>query len=162
MLPYDDLFAAMNRDLERCWCQPLPLMISIELSFRISEQYNQRLADRLADHSFQDARDEIDFFKNIQPQFLAESAYYCLLNYAHNFCPSDSNERIAFWKRQADRLGKFKVKNPLFYQYHNSNSTESDNLYYRQPLPGNFPKLLGDLWARERFAIYAQEQVQNT
>lgn len=159
MSSYDQLYATLIRELDHCGGRGLPLLISIELRFRIAEQYNRRLLKQVEDNGFTDPDDEINFYKNILPKFIAESAYYCLLNYAHNFCPADSEEKNAFWNRQANRIEKYKQRYPEFVAYYESGENRDDLKYYMRPLPGEFPKHIGELMARERYARYAQEQM---
>lgn len=160
-LPSEQLYAALMRDIKQCRDKSLPLLISIELCFRLSEQYNRLLQDQLELYTFIDKEEEVCFFKNLQPLFLAESAYYCLLNYAHNFCPPDIDDQIVFWTRQMGRLEKFQRKHPEFYSYYSNGQCQLDAIYYTRPLPGGYPQLIGDLLARKRYHCYAKEQLKN-
>ena len=149
----------MIRDIGRTRELNLPTLIEIEFCFRIAEKYNQLLLHQLSLHSFLNQDEEIEFYKEQQPVFLSESAYYCLLNYAHSFCPTSIEDQAMFWKRQGERLLKFQQKHAEFYSYHINGQNQLDAYYYSGSLPGNYPKLKADLLARIRYAQYAEEQI---
>lgn len=156
----EQLYTAMIRELTLCREKSPPLLIWVELSFRIAEDYKQLLEEQLKQYVFTDQHEEICFYKNQLPLFLAESAFYCLLNYAHNFCPAGEEEQEAFWLKQSLRLDRFRQKHAAFYSYYMNEQCQLDGIYYIPPFPDNYPKLIGDLLARKRYKDYAEDRLK--
>lgn len=163
----------MLSDLQHCQNKGLPPAVETECCYRISEKYWDILLNELKLHQFTSIEEEIYFFKEIKPRFVAESEYYRLLNYSDSFCPEDAypNDQKNFWIRQMNRLDKFKATYQEFYLYYLTRDTDRDaELFTRgdmgnqdyefDKVSSNYDHLVAQLLARERFVVYATEKLK--
>jgi RteC protein len=157
------LYQELQLHLLQCFNKGLPHLVEIECAFRTSERYRRKMSEHISQCAFPDKIEEISFYKNVYPCFLSESAFYRLLNYGYNFCPTDAmpEEKKRFWTSQLTRLGKYKIKHSEFYAYYESGRTDLDDIHFTMPLPGRYDLLIGELRARERYADYAGEQLRS-
>jgi len=162
----------MQHDIRHCHDKGFQFQVEAECCFRISEKYWELLRNDLGKLGFSSLTDEILFFKEIKPKFIAESEYYRLLNYAANFCPDDAfpRDQKNFWIRQLSRLEKFKIQHEQFWIYHSSGQTEKDEVFFTRGNPhhidysdhkaaSGFDELTGQLMARQRYAAFAQDKL---
>ena len=144
-----------------------------ERAFRIAAKYWQSLREELKLHQFGSMLEEIDFFRNIKPQFLTESEYYSLLNYAESFCPAPNrlNDQKNFWIREMARLERFIDKNADFYMYYSSGLTNKDIIFFTRAdaddryyvfdaARSGYDKLAAQYLACIRYKAFAGEKVQ--
>lgn len=64
--------------------------------------------EKLKNHRFSSEREEIEFFKTIKPRFTSLIEYYCLVYHSLLFEPEAPDAAIEFWKREEERLQKFR------------------------------------------------------
>lgn len=169
----EQLYQELLNDLRYCQEKGLPFLVETEYCFYLSEKYRGLLRDELTGYIFHSIEEEVHFFKNINPKFIAESEYASLLNYAGNFCPETTYlaDIQHFWLRQASRLEKFKKEHKEFYAYYLEGHTHLDTVYYTRAsqLPGepdfyrtsnDYDLLTGRLLAQERYVVYAGKQLE--
>ena len=170
----DQLYNEMQHDLSHCRDKGFLLQVETECCFRISEKYWQLLRDDIRKFGFTSLTDEIFFFKEIKPKFIAELEYFRLINYAANFCPDDTfpHDQKNFWTRQMNRLDKFKAQNEQFWIYYSSGQVSKDEIYFIRgdkdddeysfdKTASNFDELTGQLLARQRYNVYAREKLRS-
>jgi hypothetical protein len=163
----------MMSDLQHCQNKRLAPAVEVECCYRISEKYWEALRSELRSYAFSSIEEEIYFFKEIKPRFIAETEYYRLLNYSESFCPSDSNpeDQKNFWIRQLNRLDKFKSTYQDFYLYYLARQADKDahlftagdrddKIYEFDKTTSNYDQLIAQLLARERFATYSGEKLK--
>ena len=168
----EKLYQDLLDELRHCREKDLPFLSETEYCFHLAEKYHRIIRQELAGYDFLNQEEEIHFFKVIKPKFVAETEYASLLNFAGNFSPPDSfiEDLAQFWFRQIERLGKFKEKHKEFYTYYLAGHTNLDAVYFTRLSPedenyafdktrSNYDLLAGQLLARERYAIYAIEQL---
>ena len=169
----EQLYQDLLNDLRYCQGKGLPFLAETEYCFYLAEKYRGLLREELNGYSFPSVEEEIHFFKNIRPKFIAQSEYFSLLNYAGNFCPSaDPTDERNFWIRQSNRLEKFRKDNKEFYDYYSTGSSHLDIIYYtasstipekqesNERLNRDYGLLAGQLMARERYVTYATRQLE--
>ncbi len=125
------LYQQMQDDIEKsavnCTCE----MLMIENCFTITMRYWNNIKQRLDCHLFSNETEEIDFFKNIKPLFIAAIEYYTLYYQAMLFKPShDTAALTAYWMQQLKRVETFYNRHRDFYQYYTSGQTCNDNFYF--------------------------------
>ena len=167
------LYHDMMSDLQHCQNKRLAPAVEVECCFRICEKYWDILRNDLKYYEFPSLEDEIYFFREIKPRFVAEIEYYRLLNYSESFCPDDSQpeEQKNFWIRQLNRLDKFKATYQDFYLYYLARQSDKDAQLYTagdrddknyefDKTTSNYDHLIAQLLARERFAAFAGDKVK--
>jgi hypothetical protein len=167
------LYHDMLSDLRHCHNKGLPSGVEAECCYRISEKYWEILRRELSHYEFTSTEEEVYFFREIKPRFIAESEYYRLLNYSDSFCPEDAypNDQKNFWIRQINRLDKFKGTYQDFYLYYLGRASDRDSELFTRGEPenerytfdkaiSNYDHLIAQLLARERFALYAGERLK--
>lgn len=165
------LYQDLERELGKCRNEGLPFITETEHCFYIAENYRGLLRESLAGYSFQSIEEEIQYFKNIKPKFIAECEYASLLNFGGSFCPStDLAEKIQFWTRQVNRLEKFQHNQKEFYFYYSSFQTHLDcvqfvsyhpsgNKIFADRTRNDYDLLTGQLIARQRYAVFAGKKL---
>lgn len=169
----EQLYNEMQTDLRLCRAKELSFQVETECCFRISEKYWSLLRNDLRKTGFPSLTDEIYFFKEIKPKFLAESEYYRLINYAANFCPDDAfpHDQKNFWIRQLNRLDKFKLQHEQFWIYFSSGQSAKDDIYFTRgdskddeysadKAASGFDELTAQLIARQHYAVYARDKLK--
>ncbi|RZM15230.1 MAG: hypothetical protein EOO88_43670 [Pedobacter sp.] len=133
-----------------------------ELAFQASDRALNDILGMTAELSFNSSAEQVKLFKEILPAFYARKEYYRLLNYAVTFCPDTAatKEKLLFWPKQAERLENFRSKNAEFLNYHESNRTDKDEFYYGTESDNQFVEILGNLWAREQYRLYALGKIE--
>jgi hypothetical protein len=162
----EKLYEELISELQKYREQKLIFLLETEYCFHTAEKYLGMIREMMKGHEFVSIEEEVHFFKIIKPKFIAESDYASLLNFAGNFCPSalHPNDQLTFWKRQVNRLEKFKDKYREFYTYHSMGHTHLDTVYFTRSDEGdktesNYEVLIGQLLARQRYAEYAEVQL---
>jgi len=167
------LYNELQNDLRLCKDKGLPFQVETECCFRISEEYWNLLREDIRRYGMPSIADEIFFFKEVKPKFVSESEYYRLINYAANFCPDDvfPHDQKTFWVRQLNRLDKFRLQNEDFCIYYAANLTSKDEIYFTRgdinfpdysfdKAASGFDDLIGQLLARQRYAMYARDKLK--
>lgn len=167
------LYRQMLTDLERCWHSELTDLEKIEKCFRISIKCWYRLRDEFAG-GFEDAKAEIDFFKNAKPLFTGRIEFYTIAYKSILFKPEDKSRLKAFWKEELKRLQTFKKNNEEFINYYKSGDTSLDNQYFLRvedgevsnlqevgaELRSSHDHLVSAIHAQELYHKYVMEQLK--
>jgi hypothetical protein len=121
------LYADLVKDIMHCRKKGLEREKEIEMCFQIATHYYQRLMQRVEGSGFEKQKDEIFFFKKIKPLFLSEMEQVGLCTHAELFkATAAPAEFEKFYRRELQRLDKFKRENAEFYQYIVSEATNRD------------------------------------
>jgi hypothetical protein len=128
----EQLYQSMLTDLLYCQQKGMNQQKEIECCFQISNKYWALLKNEVANYVFKNAADEIEFFKRLKPSFISEIEYYSLLYHAQLFKESTNElcKQEQFWKREAERLEKFKKENRDFYRYYKKGDTKNDKKWF--------------------------------
>ena len=102
----------------------------IETAYKIAADSWHELTQKLKDQQFENAEEEIDFFKNDKPRFTCQIEYYKLRNHAALFMPENSDSRQAFWENERGRLERFYDRHKQFVNYYKNNYTDRDVRYF--------------------------------
>ncbi|MES2329938.1 MAG: RteC domain-containing protein [Bacteroidota bacterium] len=157
-----------NKDIEK-------LLAS---SVFIAEDHLKKLYELIPVQGFTDPDEEILFFKNAKPLFVAEREYYQRLYHGTIF----GNGDIGFWEHELGRMEKLLAEYSEFADYYHKGHTHNDYPWFSQgqaPLPTSLcihpwetnPRhtsardaWVGGLLAVERYRdwIKAKELIQNT
>lgn len=104
----------------------------------MAEQYWVLARYDLSKHRFDTVAQEIEFFKEVKPLFIAEADYYSLLYHAELFRRdvTDPIQLERFWQRELLRLKRFEQEQQDFVGYWRSGRTDQDQFYFVRQLKG--------------------------
>jgi hypothetical protein len=136
---YELLHQDMLRDMNFQMQQGLPEAKMVESCFWIGIDYWERLKKMTA--GFRNEIAEINFFRNIKPQFTSHIEYFAILCEALLFIPPEQSEFISYWEEEAKRCYRFYNRHNNFILYYESGNHSMDNIYFlRSTGPGYSPK----------------------
>ncbi len=124
------LYAQMQEEIGQLEALSKNEITRLEGCFSITLSYLDKIKKRSASYVFSDEKDEIHFFKNIKPLFMAAIEYYTLLYQAVLFKPADNDQLAVYWLQQLKRVDRFNNRHREFYQYYISGRTHRDKFYF--------------------------------
>ncbi len=147
---YQLLHHDMLHDIERCLKLQYPEKENVERCFWIAKKYWERLKGLIQKRGFKDARQEIEFFREVKPQFTFYIEYFVILTEALQFVPaiqpvpSDVSEQAAknawknanlqnitdYWENEGKRFKRFCDKHSEFIQYYENGERYNDSIYF--------------------------------
>lgn len=127
---YQLLYNEMLQDIIRNQEQTLQEGERVASGFWIAHKYWERLKKIIDPDNFTNENEEIEFFRNVKPQFTAHIEYYTILSEALVCLPSLADEAIDFWKEEAKRFNRFCEKNEEFVNYYESGQHFKDGLFF--------------------------------
>jgi len=127
-------------DLIYCWQSKTTELLRIETAIMITRKHCEKIKHELFSHPFCSDEQEIDFFRNIQPNFTGRLCYYTILYEAHVSLPVKESEINYFWHNEQKRFYRFRDRNLAYIEYLESGNTNEDDKYFlmrmnRQPQP---------------------------
>lgn len=134
---YEPLYRDLLQDIERSMNLELPEKERAENCFWIANNYWGKLKELLRDRSFKDESDEIDFFRNVKPQFIHYIEYFVILTEALMFAPEESHSGIIYWDGEMKRFKRFCEKNNEFVTYYESGQRYKDSLFFLRKSSGD-------------------------
>jgi hypothetical protein len=127
------LYRKMQHDIDKLRGNSTCETAMIEGCFTIASHYWNGIKQCLESYLFCNETEEIHFFKNIKPLFIAAIEYYTLHYQAILFRPShDATSLAAYWLHQLKRVETFYARHKDFYLYYTSGQTCSDSIYFIQ------------------------------
>ncbi len=116
--------------IDRCLQLDLPESERVESCCWIAHNYWQKLKELIKDREFKDESEEIDFFRNVKPQFTFYAEYFVILSEALMFVPKDIPSAIDYWQGEEKRFNRFCNKHQDFISYYENNQRHSDSAYF--------------------------------
>src|SRR5689334_9574083 len=127
---YQLLYSDMQKDIARCEGLDLPEGEWVTACFWIAHSYWERLKKNIDPTKFDSEKDEIDFFRNVKPQFTSHIEYYTIVSEALICVPQKREDAIVYWKGEANRFKRFCERNDDFLRYYESGKRFKDSLYF--------------------------------
>ncbi|EFS30150.1 RteC domain-containing protein [Bacteroides sp. D2] len=91
----------------------------------------ERLREFIHEYTFQDANEEISFFKNIKPFILSKLIYFNDIYTLELRKPNGSKDVLKeYYKKKQTTITEFCNNNLDFYQYYRSKATHLDKYYF--------------------------------
>lgn len=131
-LHWEKLYSEMLVELNRCKSQGIPESVIAEACFRLSLNYWLEVKVRFIKRIMQVDSEEIEFFREVKPQFTAHIEYFLLLNQGLLFVPEKLGDKIKYWEEEALRLERFYQRHKEFIRYYQSNEKGQDVYYFLQ------------------------------
>jgi hypothetical protein len=133
---YQLLHENMLADISARLCRNDPEIQLAESCFWIASDYCTKLKQMICKNGFLDEADEIDFFRNVKPEFTCYMEYFILMIEAILFAPDEKDQSIRYWEREATRLDRFCSKNNDFILYYEEDHHHMDNIFFlRSDIP---------------------------
>lgn len=127
------IYRQMQTELMQCNQTGSCMRKMIENSFIITNLHWNQVKQKLRAYRFKKEEQEIQFFKDIKPEFTSEIEYYCLLYNSILFEPFETLPAYNFWSRESLRLQKFEKDNREFLRcFHNAHCTKSPYYFLRR------------------------------
>jgi len=150
-------------------------ILLVEKCFSIALHYWNKIKHRLAIFTFKQEEEEIIFFKNIRPLFIAAIEYYTLQYQALLFKPSNDPDELAlYWLQQLKRVTLFYDRHKEFYHYYLSGQTNNDKAYFTRSASSadtfkkndfnmkssSYDDIAARIMAYRQYNSYAEEQLR--
>ena len=131
----DELAKNMKEELESIGHESQDTLVRISRSQAIALNSLFQLKAFVQSYSFKDAAEEINFFKEIKPQFLSQYNFQERLLFIRTKEPLGNKENLlAFYERELQHIQKFSRTNMEFHLYCLSGATHLDEHYFlRKP-----------------------------
>jgi hypothetical protein len=120
----------MLQDIERCMQLELPERENAESCFWIANNYWDKLKEVMKRKPFRDESEEIEFFRNVKPQFTCYIEYFVILSEALMFIPAERLCAVDYWEDELKRFKRFCDKNYEFVIYYESGKRYHDSIYF--------------------------------
>jgi hypothetical protein len=160
------LYRQMQYDINElrgaCKCETA----MIEGCFTIANHYWNDIKQRLESYLFCNETEEIHFFKNIKPLFIAAIEYYTLHYQAILFRPThDAPSLAAYWLHQLKRVETFYARHKDFYLYYTSGQTYSDSIYFIQrnnaaTATASYDHIAARIMGYQQYLLYVEQQLE--
>lgn len=147
---YESLYRDMLQDIERCQQLDHPEKDNAESCFWIAKNYWDKLKEIVKLKGFKDDSEEIEFFREVKPQFTVYIEYFIILSEALQFEPSmivasdrlykgDTKEArqlsivagiVDYWELEGERYKRFCNRHSDFISYYDSGDRFKDSQYF--------------------------------
>jgi hypothetical protein len=124
------LYRKLQRDIAACKTGDLPCARRVEYCFGLAVTQWMELSKKLRHHHFASEENEIRFFKILKPKITAEIEYYSFVYHALLFQPDEGDALILFWRREYERLERFKTANPDFIRCYEADHNERQPWFF--------------------------------
>jgi len=104
----------------------------VESCFWIATAYWEKLKELIKDISLLPENEEIEFFRNVKPQFTSYIEYFIILSEAVRFVPESTAEKIDYWQIEMKRYERFVIRNHDFIQYYESDNLNPDRYSFKK------------------------------
>lgn len=102
-----------------------------QLSIDVCRKANEKLKAFILKHKFKNQNEEIKFFKETKPKFLARLVYHLKIYKIESRKPNGSNEiRKKYLLHELDKLKHYFDSNLDFYRYYRTQSNYLDHKYF--------------------------------
>ncbi len=106
-----------------------------ELSLFKIDQAIRKLKATVVNFEFENAADEIYFFKNIKPRFISKFIYHSKIIQILMFKPAAGEDaQRNYFIREIDKLTSFYNENAEFYSYYRRDAAFLDQKYFRRKM----------------------------
>lgn len=131
----EQLYQQLTDELEVIEHKNYDLLKISELSlFKIDEAI-RKLKATVVNFEFENAGDEIYFFKNIKPKFISKFIYHSKIIKIMMFKPAAGEEaQRNYFVKEIDKLTAFYNENAEFYSYYRRDAAFLDQKYFRRKM----------------------------
>ncbi len=125
------LYLEMERQLKIVHDGSTDPILYAEKAIRLLADILEQLRDYVLDNPFPNKISEIDFFKQVKPQFMYRLIYYNEVYNIEISKPRGSQKMLRkFYNMELEKLKSFFDENIDFYKYYRTGSTHLDKTYF--------------------------------
>ncbi len=127
----ESLKSELNKQLNEVNRETQNGIHSTEQSIKVAISILEKLKTQFIKHKFQSKSEEIDFFRNIKPQFAAKLIYFNEIYNIETNKPFNSDKALRkYYKNELGKLAAFFNANLEFYKYYRTGSSHLDTKYF--------------------------------
>ncbi|WP_192501965.1 RteC domain-containing protein [Flavobacterium sp. PL002] len=127
----ESLQLEINCQLEMITTQSQELVEQSEQAIKVLITALEKLKAFSINYKFEDKKEEVNFFKNIKPQFTATLIYFKEINAIESKKPYGSKKKLCkYYTNEIRKLKNFFNKNQELHQYHKTNNSCLDKKYF--------------------------------
>ena len=135
----DELFEKLEDELSKIAERADNMIESSRESSTIILKYINQLKKYTNTHKFEDIAEEINFFKNIKPKFLAKLIYFQKAYKIQFHLPLGYSEMVKnYYLKELEKINDFFRINREFYSYYRSGATSLDEIYFTRKEPDSW------------------------
>lgn len=135
----DELFEELEDELSKIAERADNMIESSRESSTIILKYINQLKKYTNTHKFEDIAEEINFFKNIKPKFLAKLIYFQKVYKIQFHLPLGYSEMVKnYYLEELEKINDFFKINSEFYSYYRSGVTSLDEIYFTRKEPDSW------------------------
>lgn len=136
----ESLYSEMLEQLEKINGAMRDSIENLNASLRLIGDTVRSLRAYVRIHSFLNEDQEIDFFKYIQPRFVAWHIYYVELHHIIYSAPIGTDQMLRdYYMNEMSILDRFFKIYPFYYQYYLKNEHSNDNIYFLRSNRSQYP-----------------------
>ena len=163
---FEKINKSMVAELTHCKNKKPDFRTEIECCFQISQNCFSDLEHAMESYHFKSPSEEIEFYKELKPKFIASIQYYNLLYHAELFKPAEGSVVKEFWIKEGLRMNRFILDHQVFYDYYKSGATGMDEKFFLSVAENSkgekqmyYDEWMGQLLAFERYNEYVTVQL---
>ena len=127
----ESLLAELEQQLEIIHSQMQEPILYAEQAIKMLIAILEKLKTKFLNHQFENKSEEIDFFRNVKPQFAANLIYYNDIYNIETNKPFGSKKAIRkYYNAEVIKLETFFKENVEFYKYYRTGNHNLDNKYF--------------------------------
>jgi hypothetical protein len=135
----DELFDELKHELSIITERAGNIIETSRESSTITLKYINRLKKYINNYQFHDIAEEINFFKNIKPKFLAKLIYFQNAYKIQFHLPLGYAEMVKnYYLKELEKINDFFRINREFYSYYRSGATSLDEIYFTRKEPDSW------------------------
>jgi hypothetical protein len=171
-------YEEMLKEIERCKQGHRERQAVLECCFRVSSRATKKLITEAEAAGFENESQEIEFFREVKPRFVSEVLLAQYLYHIDLFEPTAVSEKKEFWRRESERLTRFRSDHESFCRYYGSDDKSRDEEFFttreeKEIIPGLLylqddrggskgDGLAATLLALQKFDQYVRERMIET
>jgi hypothetical protein len=135
----DELFDELEHELSKITERTRSIIETSRESSTTTLKYINRLKIYVNNYQFQDISEEINFFKNIRPKFLAKLIYFQKVYKIQFHLPLGYSEMVKnYYLMELEKINDFFKINGEFFSYYRSGATSLDEIYFTRKEPDSW------------------------
>src|SRR5436309_2700761 len=105
--PYEALFQAFLRQIDRCMKTNLPEAEQLQNCFWIAVKCNKKLKKLVLVKGFVNEAEEIRFFREVKPKFACFTEFFVIACEALWYISTAPDDPVILWKEEMKRYSRF-------------------------------------------------------
>lgn len=131
MKTYEKILHELEKALELLELEVDDILLTAERGIKYSKQALKEIRNIVIEYSFEDNKEEINFFKTVKPKVYGKLIYYVkLFNIESKHPRSSRKSQIKYLNKQIDKLQNYFNENLDFYYYYRCGASFLDEQYF--------------------------------